>query len=171
MVQIKCTRKLFTRIGVKPGSATVGKNPILGDWHANIIPVWGGEIIICLNEGSLLTVVLPATAATDLGAEIRYRAFGIIERLNVPARFAEAVEAEFERIIIVKADNRAMLGRLNQVALYVEGKIDMKRMKQTQREAEDFLTRWLHGPPPYRRPMDVLHDLIVTHKQARDGAS
>jgi hypothetical protein len=164
LVQIKCTRKLVRRIGAKPAGGESNPSTVLGDWHANIIPVWGGEIIISLNERSLLTVILPAAAVEDLGAELRYRAFSLIERLNLPARFAEAVEAEFESVVITKADNRTLLGRLNQVARYAEGKIDLKHMERTQREAEDFLTRWLHGPPPFRRPMDVLHEVIRSAK-------
>lgn len=165
MVQIKCTRKLLFRIGVKPQVATPPEAAILGNWHANIIPVWGGEIILGLNEGSLLTVILPASAAENLGPELRYRAFYLMERLNVPARFVEAVEAEFDIIAISKADNRTMLGRLNQVALYCD-RIDLKHFKRDQRDAEDFLTRWLHGPTPYRRPVDILGGLITEHKRA-----
>lgn len=166
MVQIKCTRKLVRRIGAKPAGGESNPSTVLGDWHANIIPVWGGEIIISLNERSLLTVILPAAAVEDLGAELRYRAFSLIERLNLPARF---VEAEFESVVITKADNRTMLGRLNQVTLYCDGKIDLKHFKQTQRASEDFLTRWLHGPPPYRRPMDVLNEVICSMEAKRQG--
>ncbi len=165
MVHINCTRKLLTRLGTKGVASADVASPILGDWHANVIPVWGGEIIIGLNEGSLLTVILPASAAEDLGRELRYRVFSLLERINVPARFAEAVEAEWESIVVAKADNRTMLGRLNQVAIYCERTIDLRHMKRTQREAEDFLTRWLHGPAPYRRPTDILHELILAHKE------
>lgn len=167
MINIKCTRRLLTRVGAKASAPGSRGTRVLGDWHANMIPVWGGEIIICLNERSLLTVILPASAAEKLGPELRYRAFGLIERLNAPARFAEAVEAEFETIVIGKADNRTMLGRLNQVALYCD-RIDLKHFNRDQRNAEDFLTRWLHGPAPYQRPTDVLHEIVRSTKGEGD---
>jgi hypothetical protein len=169
LVYVKCTKKLLARVGAKPPVSEPNHSLILGDWFANIIPVWGGEVIVCLNEASLLTVILPASADAALGPEVRYRVFSLMERLNVPARFAEVVEAEFEPIVIARADNRTMLGRLNQVAMYCEGKVDLKHFKRTQREAEDFLTRSLHGPQPYRRPVDVLEELILAHKNARKG--
>lgn len=165
LVHIKCTKKLIARTCVKPTAAASTGNLILGDWHANIIPVWGGEIIICLGDQSLLTMVLPATAAADLGVALKARVLAMLDRINVPEDFLRAAENEFSEIVIRKADSRSTLGRLNQAAGPCQDMIDLKHMNQSQRAIEDHFLQWLYGPEPYQRPADALHELILAHER------
>lgn len=161
MVLIKCTKRLLKRVSDKLATVEPDRARILGDWFANMVPVWGGEIIVCLNERSLLTIVLPASAVATLGASLRERTLKLLQRLSVPASFIAAASREFEEVALVKTDGRSMLSHLRDVSGYCQRAVDLDRFERGCDKIEMYLTEWLFGPEPYRRPVELLGELVA----------
>lgn len=60
MLTIRCTQKLLLRVGVSPKVQTISPTTVLGDWYANLIFTRPQQLVLCLNERSLLFLLLPA---------------------------------------------------------------------------------------------------------------
>lgn len=161
-MRLKCTKKLRSRIGETPEHHDAPGPSVLGDWVGNIVPVMGGEIIVFLNEGSLLTLVLPITALEDLAKSLRQELGRVLRELQVPQQFIVAADSAFSSVRIVPTDSRRMLSLLREVSYYCQDCVDFRpphRIVNTL-EIEIALTEWLHGPEPYVRPIDILRDTI-----------
>ena len=73
MLTFRCTRKLLEYLDVDPiedPSPSTGK---LGDWYANLVPTYSGDLILFVNEESLITVAVPTVLADDLILTFRSR--------------------------------------------------------------------------------------------------
>jgi len=167
VAHLKCTKRLLARLDVTPALAEPDPAPVLGDWFANVIPVWGGELIICLNERSLLTVILPASCTPALGASLRERVPILLRRLAAPSSFIVTVQGELEHVAIVKTDSRSMLSHLRDLSGFCEDAVDLQRFNKSREEAEMRLADWLYGPSPYRSPIDLLREMIAAHEKTR----
>lgn len=59
MLVLRCTQKLLKR---NPGPTTGRQDslvPMLGSWHANLIRLAHSPIVLCVNDISLLAILLP----------------------------------------------------------------------------------------------------------------
>ena len=59
MITLRCTRKLLKLLGGFTTEEHLAPTSSLGDWYANIIPTVAGELIVFVNEQTLLSVALP----------------------------------------------------------------------------------------------------------------
>jgi len=84
-MMLKSTRKLRTRIGDFPDNHDDRVSIVLGDWVGNIIPIMGGELLIFINELSLLTVILPISAISDLAESLSREVSDLLQALQMPA--------------------------------------------------------------------------------------
>jgi hypothetical protein len=54
MMTLSCTRKLLDRAGVFTKAETAPPTTVLGDWYANLLFTRPQQLILCMNERSLL---------------------------------------------------------------------------------------------------------------------
>ncbi len=71
MVTLRCTQKLMRRLGVPVKVATHAPTTILGDWYANLIYARPRQIVLCMNERSLLLVLVAAQEGKSLPNRFR----------------------------------------------------------------------------------------------------
>ena len=114
MVFVRCTARLLARLGqpVAEGHATGA----LGDWYANVIATRPRVLILCINEHTLLSVVVPlAPAASFLDravAAVGHR----IGQIDAPR---ERRQREIEALApawLARTTNRSVLSSLNHLA-------------------------------------------------------
>ncbi len=162
MIKLKCTKKLLTRMGELPEEVLLDRTKGLGDWVANIVPIWGGELLILLNERTILTIVLPPSAVSDLRVAFRNQVVLLLENLETPEVFIREVSSEMSSISIGVTDSRRMLALLRDASYYYQDAADFVPPDKirNQVEMEIHMADWLYGPPPYQRPFDLLHDVI-----------
>lgn len=162
MINLKCTKKLFSRIRESPEEIASKEPRLLGDWVANIIPIWGGELIIFINERTYLTLVLPISAVSDLQAAFRSQLFDLLRDLKVPKSFIGEVRTEISEISYTKTDSRRMLALLNDATYYYQDVVDFAPPDRIRNQVDMQLhmADWLYGPAPYQRPTVLLLEVV-----------
>ena len=162
MIKLKCTKKLLSRLGEAPIDELNASSPILGDWVGNLIPIWGGELLIFINEKSLLTIVVKSSAISDIRSTFVDQVILLLEHLGLPGVFIHEVKSEMSTISIVKTDSRRMLALLRDASYYYQDVVDFippDRIRN-QIEMEIHMAGWLYGPSPYQRPIDLIYELV-----------
>jgi len=163
MVTIRCTRKLLKLID----GAIVEEPPVpgnvLGDWYANLIPTVAGDLIIFASEKTLLSVAIPAEQLSQLISLFVARVYNLLRLLEIPEPVVEREMRWYQEISIAKTSSRSVLGSLNEIASYYQT-IPERLREQTRlslSEAELELSKLLHSPLNYRRPVEVARDLLL----------
>jgi hypothetical protein len=163
-MRLKCTKKLRSRMEEMPGHVEQDGPIVLGDWVCNIVPIMGGEIIVLLNERTLLTVVLPISALQDLSGSLCQELPALLELLGAPSGFIEAVRGEFKLVSIAPTDSGRLLSLLREVSYYCQDRVDFKPPTRivNARDLELALAGWLHGPELFQMPIDLLREMMDT---------
>ncbi len=162
MIKLKCTKRLLSRLGEVHKEVPADDLKILGDWVGNLVPIMGGELLIFLNERSLLTIVLAPSAVNDLRASFTNQVIQLLENLELPEAFIQEVNSEISSISIGSTDSRRMLALHRDASSYYRDSVDFippDRIRN-QIEMEIHMANWLYGPSPYQRPIDLLHELV-----------
>jgi hypothetical protein len=58
MMTLRCTRKLLGALRAPAAAEPAPTSTVLGDWYANLYKARPGRVVLCLNERSLLTVLV-----------------------------------------------------------------------------------------------------------------
>jgi hypothetical protein len=91
---LRCTKKLLARLGSKPVEDELEPTTRLGDWYANLLFPPGGQVVLAVNERSLLPVLVPAAPATTLVARLGRVVEEVLLRISVPDAVVEAERRE-----------------------------------------------------------------------------
>ncbi len=167
VAEIRCTKKLLGRFQQERGVQVSG-GAALGNWVANIVPVFGGEVVLALNELYLLTLVLPSDRLERLPETVGAEASKVLLTAGAPPAFAGAVQAEAASALIAQNRSRHFVGLLNQVSAAVQewAELPSPFLIRNQAEMENRLLGWLYGPHPnYRHPKDEIARAIERFRE------
>jgi hypothetical protein len=162
MINLKCTKRLLSRVNEPPKGVLSDEPAVLGDWVGNIIPIWGGELLLFLNERTLLTLILSTSSLSDLRSAFQSQLANLLKSLRVPKSVVQAVSLEISAISLTSTDNRRMLALLRDASYYYQDVVDFvppDRIRN-QVEMEMHMADWLYGPTPYQRPIDLLTKVV-----------
>ena len=90
MVTIRCTRKLYKFLEIMPIENPEPATGALGDWYANLIPTYAGDLVMFVNEPSLITVAVPVKEIENLIPLFRLRVENLLLMLGVDQEVMEA---------------------------------------------------------------------------------
>ena len=85
MFTLRCTKKLLARLRSTPIGDDVEPTTHLGDWYANLLFRPGGQVVLFVNERSLLPVLVPAGPATGLVNRFQAATADLLRQLGAPA--------------------------------------------------------------------------------------
>src|SRR5438132_1205585 len=107
---VRATKRLLDRVGaatpVEEASTTV-----LGDWYATAL-FWRPQVVILVNERTLLPVLVPFAPARTLGPRFVGELVAVFGELGLEPRFIDAeVGAMAEHRFAVTA-NRSVVGSM-----------------------------------------------------------
>ena len=108
MITLRCTRKLLDRAGVPAKAETVPPTTVLGDWYANLIVARPQQFVLCMNECSLLVVILPARDFKSVAPRFRAQVASLLTRIGVPAAAVAAEEKAMSEFRFGPTANRAV---------------------------------------------------------------
>jgi hypothetical protein len=94
MFTLRCTRKFLRRIGERPSSAVVSPTTVLGDWYANLLYLRPQQLVMAMNERTLLCALVPAAPAATVAERRRLEVGGLLRDIGVPEAMVEAELAE-----------------------------------------------------------------------------
>jgi len=169
MITLRCTRKLLDRAGVSAKVEPAPPTTVLGDWYANLIFARPQQLALCINERSLLVVILPARDFKNVAPRFRAQVVSLLARIGVPAAAVAAEEQAMQEFAFGPTANRAVVGCLNQVAMVLSYELENPRFSSIA-EIEDHLGDYIYSPTGYRRPREFALGLFAA-SDAATGAS
>jgi len=149
---LRCTRKLLRRIDETPSSAAVTPTTVLGDWYANLLYLRPQQLVLAMNERTLLCALVPAAPAATVAERLRLEVGGLLADIGVPAANVAAELAAMEHFVVGATASRAVLGCMNdavyQLGAYPRG----ARGELALRDAALYLAENIYSLTDYARP-------------------
>lgn len=153
MYTLRCTALLLHRLKNDPRSVAIaGRAPTttaLGDWYANRLNVGHQRLILCTNERTLLSVVVPAKDLGGLPRRLSEAVARLVTRLGASP---VAVDSEADRMETVRFDrtaSRSVLGSMTDFSYMAAYSI---REGKPLEEVSDELSRCPCMPLDYYFP-------------------
>ena len=113
---LRCTRRLLRRLPFEPTESPPRPTTLLGDWYANVLFLGRSQLVLCTNERSLLSVIVPLKDAARLPIRLREAAASLLRSLGHPARAVTKEAKGMSELAIGRAVNRSVLGSMNDIA-------------------------------------------------------
>ena len=156
MFTLRCTRKLLRRLGVSPlrgpSSELVAPTTVLGDWYANLLCTRPQQLVLAMNERSLLCVVVPASPGEDVGRRVREAVAELLPAIRVPAERVSAEVLAMESMTIGATASRAILGCMNDAALQLEATPRGRAEVRSLLDVELHLAENIYSLTKYQAP-------------------
>ena len=110
-------------MAVVPSSDAVSPTTVLGDWYANLLFTRPQQLVMCMNERSLLVVLVPAKDPGRLGLRIREAVLELLVALGVPELAATGEALAMNDMAIGATANRRILGCMNDAVLQLSHRL------------------------------------------------
>ena len=167
MITLRCTKKLQNSLEINLADILEPTSAILGDWYANLIPTFAGDLIIFVNEKSLLSVAIPIGLSKNLIPVFRIRVANLLGMIGIHSKVIENELSHFDKIQFGKTVSRSVLGSMNdfawryQIMAYeAKSKADLSLSK-----AELKLSQMPCKPLDFSFPSEIAQDLLREKRQ------
>jgi hypothetical protein len=166
MITLLCTRKLQGFLGIVPANILELTTATLGDWYANLVPTVSGDLIVFVNEKTLLTVAVPIWESNNLIPQFRLRVANLLGMIGINPKEIINELSHYDQIQFGKTVSRRILGSMNDIAWQyqnlaeaAENKTDLSLSK-----AELNLSQLPCKPIGYRFPSEIAKGLLEPKK-------
>ncbi len=117
MFTLRCTKKLLGRFGASRAPAPAGGDAApttrLGDWHANVLYRTGAELVLLVNDRSLLPVLVSARPGDLIVARFVEALGAELDRLGIATDVVSAELAGMAEVQLARTRSRQILGTMN----------------------------------------------------------
>jgi hypothetical protein len=120
MITLRCTKKLLDFLEVDSIDDPHPSTGALGDWYANLVPTHAGDLIIFVDERTLITVAVPIVLVEELLPIFRERVANLLIMLNVPLRKIEQELSHYQEFEFARTASRSVLGSINDIAWHYQ---------------------------------------------------
>ena len=162
MITLRCTKKLRKFLNIVPIDNAQPPTAALGDWYANLIPTFAGDLILFASEKSLLTVAIPSWESDRLVPLFRIRVANLLWMIGIPLKIIAREVDHFDQVQFGKTASRSVLGSMNEFAwnyqIMAEESVDKDGMSLSK--AEYKMTQMPCGGLDYQFPVDVAKKLL-----------
>lgn len=115
MTLLRCSAQLLRYIAPAVGPEPSGPPPgRLGDWYARIVATRRQKLVLCTNERSFLSVVVPLTPQERLLDRFVMAARHRIDQIDAPVAVRTRERDALADIHIGRCTNRSVIGTMNQ---------------------------------------------------------
>ncbi len=115
MYTLRCTRRLLSKLPHETTASAPPATTILGDWYANVLNIGSARLILCTNERSLLSVIVPAKNPAQLPIRLRDAAVALFRRLGYPEEAIAHEERAMAELVVGPTANRSVLGSMTDI--------------------------------------------------------
>lgn len=162
MITFRCTKKLRKYLGIVPTDNAQPPTAALGDWYANLIPTYAGDLILFVSEKSLLTVAIPSWVSDRIVPFFRIRVANVLWMIGIPRKIIAREIDHFDQVQFGKTASRSVLGSMNDFAwryqMIAQESADKAGMSLSRAEYE--MTQMPCGGLDYQFPVDVAKELL-----------
>ena len=152
------------RMRIDPSQSRTPPTTALGDWHVNLL-VWQPQLIHCMNDRSLLSVLLSARDSSSFPARLQFALRQLLVRLGASSDAANSEVGEMNEFVFAPTNNRSILGCMRDAELALAYDIESGRYA-TLDELQWRLTEHIHEPTDYRHPGEFAVELLSTAAHA-----
>ena len=162
MVTLRLTHKLQKLLDIDLDEQVEPTTSRLGDWYANLIPTVSGDLILFVNEKTLLSVAIPVWEANNLIPLFHLRVTNLLGMIGIPHKKILDEIRHYDRIQFGKTTSRSIVGSMNDIAWQYQGmaEVAMSKKDLSLSEAELRLSEMPCKPINYRFPSEVVKELL-----------
>jgi hypothetical protein len=162
LITIRLTQKLRKFLGVEFQETLQPTSAALGDWYANLVPTWAGEMIVFISDKSLLVVAVPFWEVADLIPLFVLRVANLMGMIGVSMEAAADEITHYREVQYAKTASRSVLGSLNDFAfniqMYSEDASEENPMSLSDTELR--LSHYPCKPLGWKSPAEVARELL-----------
>jgi hypothetical protein len=116
---VRATKKLLDRVGPPTlGEGECGTT-LLGSWYATAL-FWKPQVVLLVNEATLLPVLMPLAPAATVLARIGEQIGAVLAGYGAPAAILAQEQRRMREGRIAKTANRSVVGVMNEFARLAE---------------------------------------------------
>lgn len=115
MVIVRATRKLLQRLGT-PGTDDHVSDGLLGDWYATYLPWRPRQVVLLVNERTLLPLLMPLAPAATVLDRFPDELSALLEAHHIPTSAIVVEVAATRNARLATTANRSLLGSMNEFA-------------------------------------------------------
>jgi hypothetical protein len=157
---LRCTHKLLKRLDTPANLAAAHPDTVLGDWYANIYDAKPWPVVLCLNERTLLVVLLQLHDAESLITRFRKAVLAMLAKIDIPDDAIAAERRAMANIQIGRTANRRVVGCLGEAALAAS--VDFEWAHEDVLEYQEiFLSGFSYKATGYRLPRELARELFL----------
>jgi hypothetical protein len=136
----------------------------LGDWYANFVSTYSGDLVVFVNEKTLLSVAIPIWESAHLLSLFRVRVVNLLGILGIQPKIIENELSHYDEIQFGKTRSRSVLGSMNDIAFQYQVLAEMAENKAdlSLSKAEYQMSQMPCKPIGYRVPSDLVKEILVT---------
>lgn len=141
MFTIRSTRRLLDRLKVSPVKTPETPSTRLGDWYGNLLQLDVGEYIVCVSEKTLLPVVLPVAALSNIGQALSKALVPVLTGLGIKKKLIEQERFAMAQSTFGTTASRHIVGFMNEFAFMASTRLSEEPTPLTE------LSLWLAETP------------------------
>lgn len=163
MVTLRLTHKLQKLLAIDLTEQLEPTTSRLGDWYANFVPTYSGDLIVFVNEKTLLSVAIPIWESDHLILLFRLRVGNLLGMIGIQSKVIENELGHYDHIQFGKTRSRSVLGSMNDIAFQYQVIAEMAESKAdfSLSSAEYQMSQMPCKPINYRGPSDMVKELLV----------
>jgi hypothetical protein len=163
MVTLRLTHKLQKLLNIDLTEQLKPTTSKLGDWYANFVPTYSGDLIVFVNEKTLLSVAIPIWESDHFLLLFRLRVGNLLGMIGIQSKAIENELSHYDQIQFGKTNSRSVLGSMNDIAFQYQAIAEMAENKAgwSLSNAEFQMSEMPCKPIDYRGPSDVVKELLV----------
>ena len=149
-------------MGITPLDQPDPPSAALGNWYANLIPTAAGDLIMFVNERTLLTVAIPVWESDRMLELFRIRVANLLGMIGLPQYVIDRETSHFDQVQFAKTASRSVLGSMNDFAWHYQSLAEEAKSKAdlSLSYAELRLSEMPCGPLDYQSPAEVARELL-----------
>ena len=155
MLVLRCTQKLLKK---NPGPANGREDelvPTLGNWHANLIRLAHSPVVLCVNDLTLLAILVPGRNLPTFVPEFQNRLAQRLCRMKLPYETISDELAATEIVHIQPTNNRSVLASMNDFVRHLKGMVSNQFDFSQANAFEDLLSGIPMGALKYLLPVEA----------------
>jgi len=163
MVTLLLTHKLQKLLNIELTEHLKPTTSKLGDWYANFVPTYSGDLIVLVNEKTLLSIAIPIWELDHLLLMVHLRLGNLLGMMRIPPLVIEQELHHYSDFQFGKTKSRIVLGSMNDIAYQYQVLSEMARNKAdlSLSNAEYRLSEMPCKPIGYRAPNEVVKELLL----------
>ena len=155
MLVLRCTQRLLKRNPGPPQPRRDALVPVLGNWHANLIRLAKSPIVLCVNDISLLAILVPGRNFPNFVFAFQNRLAGRLGRMGLATETISAERAAMEIVQIQPSNSRSVLASMNDFVRHLKWETPSHFDFSEADALEDMLSQTPMGALKYQYAVEV----------------